>query len=95
MMDSGTLIHTTLHTVRFEWMSFSAGLVGDDIFNWEVIIIGPPETLYEGRSLHVFILISIYQRRLLQSPIKLPEGISDETSKNEIYVENLAPQCSR
>merc|ERR1711953_600888 len=27
---------------------FSAGLVGDDIFNWEVIIIGPPETLYEG-----------------------------------------------
>lgn len=28
---------------------FSAGLVGDDIFNWEVIIIGPPETLYEGK----------------------------------------------
>jgi len=27
---------------------FSAGLVGDDIFNWEVIVIGPPETLYEG-----------------------------------------------
>ena len=27
---------------------FSAGLVGDDIFNWEVIIIGPPETLFEG-----------------------------------------------
>jgi len=29
---------------------FSAGLVGDDIFNWEVIIIGPPETLYEGKN---------------------------------------------
>lgn len=37
---------------------FSAGLVGDDIFNWEVIIIGPPETLYEGKidgSLYEFI----------------------------------------
>ena len=30
---------------------FSAGLVGDDIFNWEVIIIGPPETLYEGKKM--------------------------------------------
>lgn len=27
---------------------FSAGLIGDDIFRWEVIIIGPPETAYEG-----------------------------------------------
>jgi len=30
---------------------FSAGLVGDDIFNWEVIIIGPPETAYEGSKI--------------------------------------------
>ena len=31
----------------FIW-KFSAGLIGDDIFRWEVIIIGPPETAYEG-----------------------------------------------
>lgn len=28
--------------------SFSAGLVDDDIYKWEVIIMGPPETYYEG-----------------------------------------------
>jgi ubiquitin-conjugating enzyme E2 G1 len=28
---------------------FSAGLVDDgNIYEWEVMIIGPPETLYEG-----------------------------------------------
>ena len=28
---------------------FSAGLANDtDIYNWEVLIIGPPDTLYEG-----------------------------------------------
>ncbi|KAI9027887.1 ubiquitin-conjugating enzyme/RWD-like protein [Hyaloraphidium curvatum] len=27
---------------------FSAGLVDDNIFEWEVLIIGPPDTLYEG-----------------------------------------------
>jgi len=28
---------------------FSAGLIDDDdIFRWEVLIIGPPDTLYEG-----------------------------------------------
>ena len=24
--------------------------MGDDIFNWEIIVIGPPETLYEGNK---------------------------------------------
>jgi len=28
--------------------SFSAGLVDDDIYKWEVIIMGPPDTFYEG-----------------------------------------------
>lgn len=27
---------------------FSAGLIDDDFFKWEVIIIGPPDTFYEG-----------------------------------------------
>jgi len=28
---------------------FSAGLIDDnDIYKWEVLIIGPPDTLYEG-----------------------------------------------
>ncbi|KIH59298.1 ubiquitin--protein ligase [Ancylostoma duodenale] len=28
---------------------FSAGLVNDDdIYKWEVLVIGPPDTLYEG-----------------------------------------------
>jgi len=27
---------------------FSAGLQEDNIFNWEIMIVGPPETLYEG-----------------------------------------------
>lgn len=27
---------------------FSAGLSGDDLFEWSVTILGPPETLYEG-----------------------------------------------
>lgn len=28
--------------------SFSAGLVDDDIYKWEIIIMGPPSTYYEG-----------------------------------------------
>uniref|UniRef100_A0A914V2N0 UBC core domain-containing protein n=1 Tax=Plectus sambesii TaxID=2011161 RepID=A0A914V2N0_9BILA len=28
---------------------FSAGLLNDDdIYKWEILVIGPPETLYEG-----------------------------------------------
>ncbi len=27
---------------------FSAGLANDDLFEWSVTILGPPETLYEG-----------------------------------------------
>eukprot|EP01087_Luapelamoeba_hula_P024894 TRINITY_DN963_c0_g1_i1.p1 TRINITY_DN963_c0_g1~~TRINITY_DN963_c0_g1_i1.p1 ORF type:complete len:168 (-),score=33.72 TRINITY_DN963_c0_g1_i1:129-632(-) len=29
-----------------EW--FSAGLAEDNIFDWEIMIVGPPDTLYEG-----------------------------------------------
>lgn len=28
--------------------SFSAGLVDDDIYKWEIIVMGPPSTYYEG-----------------------------------------------
>jgi len=27
---------------------FSAGLIDDDVYHWEVIIMGPPDTYYEG-----------------------------------------------
>lgn len=27
---------------------FSAGLSDDNIYDWDILIIGPPETLYEG-----------------------------------------------
>lgn len=27
---------------------FSAGLANDDLFEWSVTVLGPPETLYEG-----------------------------------------------
>ena len=27
---------------------FSAGLVDEDIFRWQIIILGPPDTMYEG-----------------------------------------------
>ncbi|KAJ7875380.1 ubiquitin-conjugating enzyme [Mycena olivaceomarginata] len=39
------LMELTKHPVE----GFSAGLVDDDnMFEWEILIIGPPDTLYEG-----------------------------------------------
>lgn len=48
-----TLSHTYSHTLteltKRPVEGFSAGLVDDDnIYEWEVMIIGPPDTLYEG-----------------------------------------------
>ena len=44
---------------------FSAGLIDDDFFKWEVIIIGPPDTFYEGGMFKV----THWQHQILQSNI--------------------------
>jgi len=48
---------------------FSAGLVNDDsVFEWEIIIIGPPDTLYEGG---VFKAILSFPQDYPQQPPKM------------------------
>lgn len=36
------------HMLKNPVEGFSAGLIDDDIFKWEVMIIGPPDTFWEG-----------------------------------------------
>uniref|UniRef100_A0AAF5DDR8 UBC core domain-containing protein n=1 Tax=Strongyloides stercoralis TaxID=6248 RepID=A0AAF5DDR8_STRER len=43
---------------------FSAGLVNDDdVYKWEVLIIGPPDTIYEGG----------FFKALLEFPLEYPQ----------------------
>ena len=53
MMVLGLYLLRNNYVTDCQCVLFSAGLVGDDIFNWEVIIIGPPETLYEGKKYYM------------------------------------------
>jgi len=39
------LIFSTLELQKNPSEIFSAGLQDDNIFNWEIMIVGPPETL--------------------------------------------------
>jgi len=46
---SSLLLHRQMQDLRkcgCEW--FSAGLVDEDIYHWEIMIMGPPDTFYEG-----------------------------------------------
>ncbi|KAI7688121.1 hypothetical protein SSS_08732 [Sarcoptes scabiei] len=49
-MQSSLLLRKQLNDLKKNPVEgFSAGLCDDsDIYNWEVLIIGPPDTLYEG-----------------------------------------------
>jgi ubiquitin-conjugating enzyme E2 G1 len=48
---------------------FSAGLIDDsDIYSWEVVIIGPPETLYEGG---IFKAHLVFPKEYPQRPPKM------------------------
>ena len=41
-----SLIELAKHPVE----GFSAGLVDDsNVYEWQVVIVGPPDTLYEGK----------------------------------------------
>jgi len=51
---------------------FSAGLIDDeDIFKWEVLIIGPPDTPYEGG--------------FFQDSPHFPSRLSTETTEAEVH----------
>ena len=45
--------------------SFSAGLVDDDIYKWEVIIMGPPDTEVEKFLLFFDLVFTNHQHLLL------------------------------
>jgi len=47
-LSSSLLKKQLLELSRNASESFSAGLVDDDIYKWEIIIMGPPATFYEG-----------------------------------------------
>ena len=88
MMDLGF----NLIPYSFSLYSSSAGLIGDDIFRWEVIIIGPPETAYEGYFARNK-LIFIYFRRIFQSKTDFPKRLPDEAAKTDVHFKDVAPEC--
>ncbi len=64
---------------------FSAGLIDDsDIYSWEVVIIGPPETLYEGG---IFKAHLVFPKEYPQRPPKM-KFISEIWHPNIRWVSN-------
>ncbi|RKP08004.1 ubiquitin-conjugating enzyme/RWD-like protein [Thamnocephalis sphaerospora] len=60
---------------------FSAGLQGDDIYKWSIMIMGPPDTLYEG---------GIF-RAIMQFPVTYPMEPPTLTFKSEMWHPNVYP----
>ncbi|XP_029442691.1 ubiquitin-conjugating enzyme E2 G1-like [Rhinatrema bivittatum] len=59
---------------------FSAGLIDDnDLYRWEVLIIGPPDTLYEGG--------------VFKAHLTFPKDYPLRAAQDEIHHRNLASKC--
>ncbi len=58
---------------------FSAGLVGDDIYAWDVMVIGPEGTLYEGGFFNA----------TLTFPLDYPQNPPKMTFTSEIWHPNV------
>ncbi|VDD97325.1 unnamed protein product [Enterobius vermicularis] len=58
---------------------FSAGLQGDDIYKWEVLVMGPPDTLYEGG----------FFRAVLEFPKEYPQRPPKMRFLSEIWHPNI------
>uniref|UniRef100_A0A0N5A8C2 E2 ubiquitin-conjugating enzyme n=1 Tax=Syphacia muris TaxID=451379 RepID=A0A0N5A8C2_9BILA len=58
---------------------FSAGLQDDDIYKWEVLVMGPPDTLYEGG----------FFRAVLDFPKEYPQRPPKMRFLSEIWHPNI------
>lgn len=60
---------------------FSAGLANDDLFEWSVTILGPPETLYEGG----------FFQAILKFPRDYPNSPPECRFTSEVWHPNVFP----
>ena len=45
--------------------SFSVGMDGENIFKWNVLVVGPPDSMYEGGFLYILCICNLVTRFLL------------------------------
>uniref|UniRef100_A0A0N4ZFE8 E2 ubiquitin-conjugating enzyme n=1 Tax=Parastrongyloides trichosuri TaxID=131310 RepID=A0A0N4ZFE8_PARTI len=64
---------------------FSAGLVNDDdVYKWEVLIIGPPDTIYEGG----------FFKAILEFPLEYPQRPPKMRFVSEMWHPNISKNGS-